>query len=166
MDEAQKRPRPIKLKASGEPDMRGQGEGSRATRFGADDGRPRPGRRKGSKDIKTIVQAVQNMTIAVDIPGVPRRIDTYHAALLKLREKALKGDVKAINMLFDKFGQYAPPSVEPDLTAQLLDEDQQILNFARERGRVPGPSVSGEPGSETQRSAGNAPPTHDQADGA
>lgn len=164
MDETGKSSKPIKLKASGEPDMRGHGEGSRATRFGPDDGRHRPGRRKGSKDIKTIVQAVQNMTIAVDIPGVPRRIDTYHAALLKLREKALKGDVKAINMLFDKFGQYAPPSVEPDLTAQLLDEDQHILDFARERGRVPNPSVSNEPGSETPQSAGDASANNDQAD--
>jgi hypothetical protein len=163
MDELQKPPRPIKLKASGEPDMRGQGEGSRATRFGADDGRPRPGRRKGSKDIKTIVQAVQEMSIAVDIPGVPRRINTFYAVLLKLREKALKGDTKAINMLIEKFGQYAPPSVEPDLTAQLLDEDQQILNFARERGLLLTPIIADESGVKTPRSAENASAHDDQA---
>jgi hypothetical protein len=164
MDETEKPRKPIKLKASGEPDMRGQAEGSRATRFGAGDGRRRPGRRKGSKDIKTIVQSVQNMTIAVDLPGLPRKIDTYHAVLLKLREKALKGDTKAINMLFDKFGQYAPPSVEPDLTAQLLEEDQEILRFARERRRVPRPPVADEPGAETRAPLGGVSTSDDQAD--
>ena len=119
--------------------MRGHGEGSKATRFGQDDGRPRPGRKKGARDERTLLQLIKDLKVTVNLPGVPARIDTHLAYLLKLRERALKGDLKAIEMLDRKLAQYAIPSVQPDLTADLLAEDIAIIENARLRLTTPLP---------------------------
>ena len=135
--------KPPRLKANGEPDMRGHADGSKRTRLAPGDGRRRPGRPKGAKDERTLVRLIQNMTVPINMPGLPKRINTQFACLLKLREKALRGDLRAIEMLDRKLGQHAPPYIEPNLTEDLLAEDAEILRDAERRGSVPdscGPS--------------------------
>ncbi|MCK0530832.1 DUF5681 domain-containing protein [Sphingobium agri] len=122
-------PKPIKLRKDGQPDGRGHAEGSKANRLAKNDGRRRPGRPPGSRDAKSEICAVRDMPVAVVIGGRQRKVSTRMANLLKLREKALKGDQRAAEYLDRLFAQVEPPSVEPDLTASLLEEDAQLINY-------------------------------------
>lgn len=127
-------PKPPKFTAAGLPDGRGQAEGSKNTRFASGDGRPRPGRPKGARDEKTIVNEVRDMKVEAVIGRRKRKIDTQRAILLKQREKALKGDQRAAEFMDRKFQTYGPPIVEPDHISSLLEEDRAILDAARRRG--------------------------------
>lgn len=132
--------RPIKLKADGTPDGRGHSEGSKATRLRSGHKRPGPGRPKGSRDERSEVEEIKNMTVKAVVNGRERRVGTRMFNMLRMREKAGKGDIRAIEWLDRKFAQYEPPVVELHLTAQRLEEDQAILADARARG-VLGPGL-------------------------
>jgi hypothetical protein len=136
--------KPPKIRGDGDIDHRGHGEGSKGTRFAAGDGRPRPGRRKGSRDERTIVQAIRNMPVTVkDASGRIKKVTTYDAILMAMRQKALAGDIKAAEALLRRIDRHEPPSVEQDRTADLIAEDQLILDAARRRGLLPHPDDNG-----------------------
>lgn len=101
-------PKPIKLRKDGQPDGRGHAEGSKANRLAKNDGRRRPGRPPGSRDAKSEICAVRDMPVAVVIRGRQRKVSTRMANLLKLREKALKGDQRAAEYLDRLFAQVEP----------------------------------------------------------
>ena len=126
---------PPKLRGDGSPDGRGHADGSRSTRFAADDNRPRPGRRKGSKSLKTIYQTTAAIPLTVDLGnGRKKRISSLEGMVLKQREKALKGDQRSAEQFLVRITDYSPPEVQLDLTAQLLAEDAELLKSARARG--------------------------------
>ena len=126
-------PKVIKLRKDGQPDGRGHAEGSKANRLAKNDGRPRPGRPRGSRDAKSDICFVRDLPVALTIGDKKRKVSTRLANLLKLREKALKGDQRAAEYLDRLFTQVEPPSVETDLTAALLEEDAQLLANWRSR---------------------------------
>lgn len=131
---------PSKTRGDGLPDGRGHGDGSRSTRFAQGDGRKRPGRKKGSKDLKTIYQNTAAMPLTVDLGnGQKKRISSVEGMVLKQREKALKGDQRSAERFLERIAEYSPPDVQLDLTAQLLAEDAVLLANARARGLL-GPS--------------------------
>ena len=127
--------KPPKHRGDGLPDGRGHADGSRQTRFAHDDGRARPGRRKGSKSLKTIYQTTAAIPLTVDLGnGRKKRISSLEGMVLKQREKALKGDQRSTERFLERIADYSPPEVQLDLTAQLLEEDAVLLADARARG--------------------------------
>ena len=128
---------PPKQRADGEPDGRGHADASRATRFTPGDDRPRPGRRKGSKSLKTIYLAIAATPVVLDRNGRKKKISTTEGIVMKQREKALKGDQRASERFLDRIVEYSPPEVQLDLTQALLAEDAQLLADARRRGVIP-----------------------------
>lgn len=128
--------KPPKFRADGEPDGRGHAEASRAIRFAPGDNRPRPGRRKGSKSLKSIYLDVAATPVVLDRDGRKKRISTTHGIVLKQREKALKGDQRASEHFLDRIAEFSPPDVQLDLTDSLLAEDALLLADARRRGII------------------------------
>ena len=137
-----------KFRKDGHPDGRGHGEGSKGSRFHKDDGRRRPGRPKGALSLKTIYLNAASMPIYVTINGKRKRITTADAIVLKQREKALGGGERAAERFIEKLEQYSTIEVQPDLTAQLLAEDESILASAGRRGVIGRDPPSGDEGGE------------------
>lgn len=148
--------KPPRYRGDGLPDGRGHAEGSRPTRFAHDDGRKRPGRRKGSKSLKTIYQNIAAIPLTVDLGnGRKKRITSLEGMVHKQREKALKGDQRAAERFLERIADYSPPDVQLDLTAQLMEEDAVLLASARARGLLA-------PNAEIPPSAPAAPPADDE----
>ena len=125
-----------KIRLDGQPDRRGHSEGSKSTRFGVDDGRKRPGRTKGAKSLKTVYQAIAEMPVRADVPGIPKRISTKEGIVLKERDQALRGDHRAREHFLKRLSEYSPIEVEPDRTGQLLADDEIVLADAFRRGLI------------------------------
>ena len=124
---------PPKQRLDGEPDGRGHADGSRATRFAQDDDRLRPGRRKGSKSLKTIYLQIAATPVVLDRDGKKKKISTTEGIVMKQREKALKGDQRASERFLDRIMEFSPPEVHLDRTQALLAEDAELLAQARRR---------------------------------
>lgn len=89
-------------------------------------GNPR-GRPKAKKATEQIAIEVLGQKIWVTANGRRRRLTHEHAIMLRLREQALKGDLKAIRMLFDlKRGMAVALDAEAS-GEQLSQEDLAIL---------------------------------------
>jgi hypothetical protein len=78
-------------------------------------GNPR-GRRPGSKNGKTILRSVLNEKVSIKKDGKRIRVTTLEFLILKMKEFALKGDVKAFMTLFklgleDSEGESDKPNV-------------------------------------------------------
>lgn len=125
-----------KFRLDGELDGRGHADASKSTRFATDDGRKRPGRKKGARDEKTEILAIRDMLVEVTIGDKKQKVPTRTAIFLRQRKKALDGDQRATEFLDAKFSQYEPPLLEPNLTSDLLAEDQAILESAVARGLI------------------------------
>lgn len=123
-----------KIRLDGQLDRRGHSEGSKSTRFGVDDGRKRPGRSKGSKSLKTVYQAIAEMPVRANVPGMPKRISTKEGIVLKERDQALRGDHRAREHFLKCLAEYSPIEVELDRTGQLLADDEIVLADAFRRG--------------------------------
>lgn len=81
----------------------GYGRPPRHSRFKpGQSGNPR-GRPKGSLNFTSDLKNTLQAAVTLNDGGKSRRVTTQKAALLRLREKALKGDVRAL----DKFLSYA-----------------------------------------------------------
>jgi len=75
--------------------------------FGPSNPAPRKGRRKGARNVETIVREIAMEKHKVKIDGKIRRLTTAELVLLALRRKALSGDVRAaadIDRLHDRHG--------------------------------------------------------------
>ena len=84
------------------------------------------GRRKGVRNLMTDVQRTLKVPVSVKEGGRSRRISTQEGALLVLREKALKGDARALDRLIElasRFNNESGETVAPALSA----EDQVML---------------------------------------
>lgn len=133
-----------KIRKDGEVDGRGRSEGSRSTQFAPGDGRKRPGRPKRSKDERTEICAIRDMPVPLNMNGRRRKVTTRFALFLKMRERALKGDQRAAEYLDKRMSQYEPIQTDPDLTAELLVEDQAILEAWATRAGISGHQDNGE----------------------
>jgi len=92
-------------------------------------GNPR-GRQKGVRNLATDVKRTLATPVTLTEQGKEgRRVSTQQAALMRLKEKALKGDARALDRLLalaQTFNNDAPPEAP---AGQNLDaEDQAILN--------------------------------------
>jgi hypothetical protein len=107
-------------------------------------GNPR-GKQKGVRNFGTDVKRTLEVPVRLNDQGRARRVSTQEAALLRLREKALKGDARSI----DQFLELAKifnnsTAVESVGDKALAAEDQAILDaYAEEvRSRPPNGAIS------------------------
>ncbi|MGB7404729.1 MAG: DUF5681 domain-containing protein, partial [Pacificimonas sp.] len=87
-------------------------------------GRPKK-RRNMSSEIRDILEE----RVAVTINGKRKKVSSQTAILLRLREKALSGDLRSIGTLFSLRAQHLTDDDNGQLST-LLDEDMQILREA------------------------------------
>ena len=57
------------------------------------------GKQKRVKNFRTEVEDMLATKVTVTVAGLPKLVGTTHAALMRLREKALKGDPRALDSL-------------------------------------------------------------------
>jgi len=95
-------------------------------------GNPR-GRKKGTLNFATDLKRTLEAPITLTDPGKkPRKVSTQTAVLLWLREKALKGDARALDRLLELARIFhTGPISEP--TTAISSDDQAILDAFREQ---------------------------------
>ena len=91
-------------------------------------GNPR-GRTKNSKNMSTMLKEALQQKVQVKLNGKPKKVSAEMAILLRLREKALSGDLRAITALFSLKAQHLNEDPQ-HLTLELPEEDLQILREA------------------------------------
>ena len=100
------------------------------------------GRRKGSLNVKTVLEAVMGTEITVPDRGGSRTVSILEALLLRQTQEALKGQLRAIESLLDRFerlgGDPGPSHSEPN--AEDLALLKEALEGLRSR-RVPNRSA-------------------------
>ncbi len=89
------------------------------------------GRPKGTRNFQTDVRSTLDEKVPIKKDGKPRHVSTQEAALLRLREKALNGDARALDRLLALAQQYN--SEEQVTNTHLTTDDQAILDVFKER---------------------------------
>lgn len=97
--------------------------------------RNKRGKARGTRSLKNDVREILNMPVPLNDPGKKRKVTTRKAALLKLREKALKGDSRSLDRLLEYAREHDLEEGLVASTGSLLDEDQPILAHALEHAR-------------------------------
>lgn len=89
------------------------------------------GRPKGTKNFRTILQEQLAEPVSVRENGKVTRVSTQHAALMKLRAKALNGDQRALDHLLALAERYALEDAADE--RELSQSDQTIIEHFKER---------------------------------
>jgi hypothetical protein len=99
------------------------------TRFKPGQSGNRRGRQKGLRNLSTDVKRMLEEPIKVTVGGKERRVSSQEAALKRLREKALKGDARALDRLLAMAERHKGEAAA-DLAAgtPLDDDDRAILD--------------------------------------
>jgi Family of unknown function (DUF5681) len=89
------------------------------------------GRPKGARNLKTIVRATLKAPVRVTRDGKSRKVSTLEAMLLRLREKGLSGDLRALDRLIVLAQAYG----EDDIAASVVlsAEDANVLRIYTKR---------------------------------
>ncbi|MEX1303683.1 MAG: DUF5681 domain-containing protein [Rhodovibrionaceae bacterium] len=105
----------------------GYGKPPKDTRFKkGQSGNPK-GRPKGRRNLKNDVLAALTAPVKVSEQGRAKTVTTQFAILLRLREKALTGDARALDLLLALARSYNSEEVEQE-TQALPAEDREILD--------------------------------------
>lgn len=111
----------------------GRGKPPEHTRFKpGQSGNPK-GRRRGSRSLRTDVKEALQMPIVIMEGGKKKRISTQIGTVLKLREKALRGDGRALDRLLELAARYNDEPIPPSVNEPLTDDDEAILADYRAR---------------------------------
>lgn len=95
------------------------------------------GRPKGTRNLKTDLNALLRKRIVVREDGETRHVSRQEAMLLSLFSKAVRGDVKATSNLLAMVMKFDPPPIknsEPE-TEAVSASDSTIIQHFLERGR-------------------------------
>jgi hypothetical protein len=116
------------------------------------------GRRKGVRNLATDVKRTLRVPVKVKENGRSRKISTQEGALMVLREKALKGDARALDRLLEYASRYNNDGGEIGQAQPLGADDQAILeDYAAEAVAAAKPPTTAEsPGERTPNAAGNS----------
>jgi len=85
------------------------------------------GRRKGVRNLSTDVKDTLRVPVKVKEGGRSRTMSTQRGALMLLREKALKGDARSLDLLIDLASRFNCEPVETEVAKVLSADDQAIL---------------------------------------
>lgn len=110
----------------------GYGKPPKDTRFKkGQSGNPK-GRPKGRRNLKNDVLATLAAPVKVSEQGRKKTVSTQLAVLLRLREKALTGDARALDQLLSLARSYNSEDLE-HVAQALPDEDQEIVGAYMQR---------------------------------
>lgn len=111
-----------------DPDYQvGYGRPPRQTQFrSGKSGNPK-GRPKESKSFRSIVDDVANLKVKVREGSRDRNVNVVQAGLLRLAEKVVAGDLKALATLLGLIAQHQPDQVEQIDFAKLSADDEELL---------------------------------------
>ncbi|AWC21247.1 hypothetical protein CO731_00696 [Aminobacter sp. MSH1] len=89
------------------------------------------GRGKGNRNIKSMVRDLLNEKVTVTRDGKRKKIETREAVMQVVRNKALNGDLKALQFLIASAGETSTSGEEPvgAALATLVETDLAILAF-------------------------------------
>ncbi len=90
------------------------------------------GRPTGSKNFSTDVKATLQAPVRINSDGRPRTVSTQEAALMRLREKALKGDARALDRMIELAGTYNDEEMA-EAAAKLSLTDAEVLEAYQAR---------------------------------
>ena len=138
----------------------GYGKPPKHSRFKKGQSGNRKGRPKGSRNFRTDVKKTLNEPVRLTKDGKRKSVSTQHAALMRLREKALSGDARSLDRLLELARNYNDEEFAEAASA-LSATDQEILDAFKRR-------VRGEPAAswaddDDEKAAGDA--SGDSADG-
>lgn len=94
-------------------------------------GNPR-GRQKGVRNFAADVKRTLEIPVNLTENGESKRVSTQEALMLRLREKALKGDARALEMLLSFARTHNEDLAGDSEDRSLVEEDQAILEAYRE----------------------------------
>jgi len=124
-------------------DEAGYGKPPKSGRFKkGQSGNPK-GRPKGVKNFQTELCSVLRSKVAITVAGKPKSVGTVEAALMRLREKALKGDQRALEILLGYARESSGASDARSRERQLSKLEQDILGRSELAGNTDDPDGSG-----------------------
>jgi hypothetical protein len=104
----------------------GYGKPPKHTRFRPGVSGNPTGKRKGARNLKSDVQRALRVPVKLKDGGKARKVSTQQAVLMRLREKALKGDARSLDRFVELARLY---NNEPTASATppSTSEDEEIL---------------------------------------
>jgi hypothetical protein len=93
------------------------------------------GRQKGVNNLATDIKNALASKITVRSGGKGRVVSTQEAGIMVLKEKALKGDSRALETLLSLAGKYNNDSAQ-DAGNELLPDDEEVLRAYEEEVRA------------------------------
>ena len=110
------------------------------------------GRRKGVRNLKTDVKRTLLKPVRLKEGGRMQKRTTQESVLLVLREKALRGDARALDRLLDLALRFNNDSAEAAATQSLPADDQAILDaYAAEHAAAAKTSATSAPSNDPPR---------------
>ena len=101
------------------------------------------GRPKGVKNFQTELRSVLRSKVTVTVAGKPKLVSVVGAALMRLREKALKGDQRAIEIVLGYARESSSASDARLRERHLSKIEQDIVDRAGLFGKTADPDESG-----------------------
>ena len=114
----------------------GRGKPPKDTQFKKNDGRHRPGRPKGSKNLAALIMEAARDQVSVTIDGKPRKISKAKSAAIQLANKGAMGDPKLLGQFLDRLDEIetrAAASKPSEYT--LSDADLEVIRAVHSRLR-------------------------------
>jgi Family of unknown function (DUF5681) len=96
-------------------------------------GNPR-GRQKGVRNFAADVKRTLEIPVTLTENGKSKRVSTQEALILRLREKALKGDARALETLLTLARTHNEDFADQSQDGSLVGEDQAILDAYLDEG--------------------------------
>ena len=85
------------------------------------------GRPKGSRNLKTDLTSMMKRRVQIREDGEPRMVSRQELVLLRLFERAAKGDTKACTQLFNMIMKFEPRDGSDSESAIVTDHDHEII---------------------------------------
>jgi len=105
----------------------GYGKPPRQTRFNAGQSGNPKGRPKGARGVQSEVREVLSMPVVLKTAGKGKSVSTLRAVLLRLRQKALEGDQRAIKQCLELGMLHL--SEGPEKAQTLTEAEQGIFDL-------------------------------------
>ena len=133
----------------------GYGKPPKHTRFTPGQSGNPTGRPSGTQNFKTDLRATLKAPVRITRDGKSRKVSTQAAMLLRLREKALAGDARALDRLISLAQAYN--NEELSTAAGLSADDTMLLNLFKQRVKSGVVHAQPEGGLPTSESTSSAP---------
>jgi hypothetical protein len=111
----------------------GYGKPPKHTRFQKGQSGNCRGRKKNTRNLKTELRSVLDEELALLVGGRDTKLSARKAMLIALRNKALKGDVRAIGMLVAMLERLLPETLIEDVKESISRDDLAIFAEAIDR---------------------------------